>query len=101
MRIERQPVVALENKQKLISEKKAAWNALKSKIESLMSKLKPLLERQVFKAKAAKSGDAEVVAAKATEAAIPGTYEIEVISLARAHVLQSGAFTCPKALTKR
>ncbi|MFY9471787.1 MAG: flagellar cap protein FliD N-terminal domain-containing protein, partial [Bacillota bacterium] len=50
MRIERQPVVALENKQKLISEKKAAWNALKSKIESLMSKLKPLLERQVFKA---------------------------------------------------
>jgi len=96
MRIERQPVVALENKQKLISEKKAAWNALKSKIESLMSKLKPLLERQVFKAKAAKSGDAEVVAAKATEAAIPGTYEIEVISLARAHVLQSGAFTLPQ-----
>ncbi len=93
MRVERQPLVALEAKQQTISSKKAAWNTLKSKLESLMSKMKPLLEQGVFTAKTAKCGHSEVVSATASETAVPGTYQIEVINLARAHTLQSRSFT--------
>jgi flagellar hook-associated protein 2 len=92
MRLERQPVVALEAKQKAISEKKTAWNALKSKIESLMAKMRPLLEQEVYTAKATKTGDAAVVAATATRTAVPETYEVEIVSLARAHTVQSRSF---------
>jgi flagellar hook-associated protein 2 len=93
MRLERQPVVALEAKQRMISDRKAAWNALKSKIESLMAKMRPLLEQQVYTGKAARSAGPAVVTANASANAVPGTYEIEVINLARAHTLQSRSFT--------
>ena len=93
MRLERQPVVALEAKQRMISDRKAAWNALKSKIESLMAKMRPLLEQQVYTGKAARSAGPTVVTANASANAVPGTYEIEVINLARAHTLQSRSFT--------
>ncbi|HHY12687.1 MAG TPA: flagellar filament capping protein FliD [Firmicutes bacterium] len=93
MKLEKQPVVALEAKQRMIADRKAAWNALKGKIDSLMSKIRPLLGQAVYDAKVAKTSDPAVISATAFRAAMPGNYDVEVLNLAKAHTLQSRSFT--------
>jgi len=49
MKVERIPLAKLESKQKQISDKRAAWNTIKSKIESLLQKMSPLTSKRLAK----------------------------------------------------
>ncbi|MGI6626874.1 MAG: flagellar filament capping protein FliD [Bacillota bacterium] len=93
MKLERRPLAVLESKKDLVANKKTAWNGIKSKLESIISKMKPLLERSIFEAKGAKVRDPGIMSATVSEAAVPGDYDIEVVALARPHVIQSDPFT--------
>lgn len=93
MKLEKRPMVALEAKQKLVADRRVAWNNLQSKLDSIMSKIKPLLGQTIYDAKVAKVGNLDVVSATASETAAPGKYDIDVIALAQSHTLQSRVFT--------
>jgi flagellar hook-associated protein 2 len=93
MKIERRPLVTLESKQQLLSDRKTAWNAIRSKLDSITLKMKPLLDRSIFEAKAAKVSDEGILSATASGTASPGNFDIEIITLAQSHVIQSGIFT--------
>ncbi len=93
MKIERRPLVTLESKQQLLNDRKTAWNAIRSKLDSIALKMKPLLDSSIFKNKAAKVSDAGILSATASETAAVGNFDIEIIALAQSHVIQSGSFT--------
>lgn len=95
MKIERQPVVLLESKQKIIDDKRSAWDTIKTKLDSLSSTLTPLLSSTTFYAKTVSISDTSVVTVEAGTSANIGTYDIEVVSLAQSQVVQSASFTAP------
>ena len=64
----------------------------KGALSSFNSALSPLKTVESFAARGATSGDNDVFTASATSTAAPGSYEIEVESLASAHQLSSNAF---------
>jgi len=92
MKVERIPLAKLESKQKQISDKRAAWNTIKSKIESLLQKMSPLTSKSAYEAKTAKISDPSVLSASVSDSAVAGSYHIEVTTLAKAPVLQSQLF---------
>ncbi|HHW18718.1 MAG TPA: flagellar filament capping protein FliD [Firmicutes bacterium] len=95
MKIERRPLTALEARQQAIADKKAAWAAIKDKLDSLSSKITPLLERTLFDKKAVSVQEPSVVTVQASTTAIPGSYDLSVTSLAVAQVVQSKSFQSP------
>jgi flagellar hook-associated protein 2 len=64
----------------------------KGALSSFNSALSPLKTVESFAARGATSGDDDVFTASAASTAMPGSYEIEVESLASAHQLSSDAF---------
>lgn len=64
----------------------------KGALSSFNSALSPLKSVESFAARGATSGDNDVFTATASSSAQPGSYEIEVESLASAHQISSNAF---------
>ncbi len=92
MNIERRPLTVLQNKQVQLAEKKGAWSTVKSKIDSLLTKMKSLLGETPYHKLAVQLNNSSVVSASVTGSAVTGNYEIEVESLATAHILHSQIF---------
>lgn len=93
MALESQPLLRLQSKQSSLIQRKTAWSAVRSQIDNLSSKLAPLVQSTSFGAKTASVSDTSVLSAKASVTATPGTYQIQVTSLAAAQVAQSSAFS--------
>lgn len=91
MALERQPLYRLQSQQAALLTKKTAWSAVKSQIDNLSSKISPLTQSASFVAKTAVVSDASVLSATGSATSTPGTYQIQVASLAAAQVAQSSA----------
>lgn len=92
MQVERQPLYNLEAKQTTLLARKGAWDAVKTKLDSLIAQLTPLLSVTGFSQRTTSVSDSAVVEAKALASAPPASYEIEVLSLARSQVVTSDSF---------
>lgn len=92
MALESQPLLRLQNQQAALLAKKTAWNAVKSQIDKVTSELTALTGATSFTAKTATVSASSVLSASATGTATPGTYDIDVTTLAAAQVVQSSAF---------
>lgn len=69
-----------------------AISQFKGALSAFNSALSPLKSIEVFAARGATSSDTDIFTASATSSAVPGSYDIEVESLATAHQLSSTAF---------
>ncbi len=93
MKVERQPLAAMQTKQQNLAGLKAAWDTIRERLEGLASKLAPLCSSLEFQQKAVTVSDNSVLSATVNGTiAEPGMYEIEVISLAKAQIVGSGFF---------
>jgi flagellar hook-associated protein 2 len=72
--------------------KLSALGSFRAALDKLKSALAPLKEVAKFQGRAVTVGDAKILTATAATNAVPGTYNVEVERLARAHRLASGAF---------
>ena len=93
MKVERIPLQKLELKKQAVAEKRAAWNAIKTKVDAVLSKIGTLTKESLYNTKTPKVSDLSIVSASASESAAVGRYDIEVLTLARSHVLQSRVFS--------
>ncbi len=100
MKIERQPLLALQKNQQDLAGQKNAWDKIKTALDSLVSKTTPLCSKTEFDQKAVTVvGSGVAVGGVNHEQAQLGEYEIEISSLARAQVIGSGLYeTCDEAL---
>ena len=77
----------------------SALGALKGALGAFKSALEPLRNEAAFTPRAATSGDDKIFTATATADAATGSYDIEVVALAKAHQLASTPFlTGPTAV---
>jgi len=96
MEAERQPLRALQRTQEGIRAKISAWGSVKGALASLESAAEKLRKPSTFAAMSAASSDNAVLTASAGESATAGEYVVEVVTLARSHVLRSnGEYTAP------
>lgn len=93
MTIERRPLVSLQTQQTQLSARKTAWNAIKTQLDAVSSKLATLIGSTTFSQKTATSSDSSVLSATAASSSAEGTYQIQVTSLATAQAVQSSAFS--------
>ena len=75
-----------------IQAKISAFGTLKSALSAFGESASALKSLTTFQAKSAASGDKNVFTATATESAAVGSYDIEVVKLAKAHQLTSAGF---------
>ncbi len=68
----------------------SALGQLKGSMSALLARLAELKTEAAFQVRNAVSSDESVFTATATSAAIPGSYEVEVVETASAHKLKSG-----------
>jgi len=92
MKVERQPLQQLEARRTSLDVRKQAWDAIKTKLDSLASSLTSLLSVGGFGQKTVSVSDSAVLSASAESSAPTGSYEIQVLSLARSQVVTSGSF---------
>lgn len=71
----------------------SAFGSLKSALADFRDKLNAMKTADAFLARKAKSGDEEAFTVTASGKALPARYDVEVVQLATAHKLTSGAFT--------
>ncbi len=91
--LERLKVSRLENRQKSYEVKLDAFNQLKSQISEFASTAEGFSKVEAFNLFNSKSSDEENVTVSGTEDAIPGSYQVEVESLATSWKVTSKAFT--------
>ncbi|MDJ0911160.1 MAG: flagellar filament capping protein FliD [Woeseiaceae bacterium] len=91
---EGQPVeLRIAQKEARAQSKLSAFGSLKSALSDLRDKLSAMKTLDGFIARTAASSNEDIFSAKATGTAYPATYDIEVVQLALAQRLTSGAFT--------
>lgn len=93
MAAERAPLAAMQKTQSAFQSKISAYGQLQNNLSSLSSAVDALNSQLTFSAMAATSSDTSVLSASAGSGAQPGTYSIEVKSLAAAQKLATGSFT--------
>lgn len=93
MKIEQQPLLKLQSQQATVLTRKTAWNAVKSELDSLSTKIDALRQTTAFTAKSASVSDKTVLSASASTTAVEGRYDILVTSLASAQTAQSKGFS--------
>ncbi len=90
--IERQPLIALDQKEANFQAKISAYGSIKSALSSFQSAVRGLSDISKFQILKATSADTTVYTASASSSAVPGNYAVEVTQLAQAHTLRSGGF---------
>lgn len=90
MALERRPITLMKQKVSRIEEQQSAWRDVNTRLSNLESKLKELLDGDLFAAMKATSSAEEVAKATVRAGAPPATYRIEVKQLAQAHVVAGG-----------
>lgn len=86
MAIERRPITLMKQKISRIEEQQSAWRDVNTRLSNLESKLKELLNEDLFAAMKATSSAEGVAKASVRAGAPPATYRIEVQQLAQAYV---------------
>ena len=90
---ERQPLDArLDRRESAVTVELSALGTLRGALAALSDALAPLRSVTAFAVRSAGSANEDVFTASATGAIAPGTFDIEVASLAAAHRLASAAF---------
>jgi flagellar hook-associated protein 2 len=90
---ERQPLDArLDRRASTVNVELSALGSLRGALATLRDALAPLRSTTAFAVRSATSANEDVFTASATGSLAPGTYDVEVVSLASAHRLASGAF---------
>jgi flagellar hook-associated protein 2 len=79
----------LDTKQAALTAKLSSFGSFKSALDALKTTLQPLADLAKFQGRQVTVGDADFLAATATSIAAPGSYSVEVQSLARAQKLVS------------
>ena len=92
MAAERTPLTAMQKTASDFQTQISAYGQLSSSVSSLGDALTALDTGTVFSAAAATVSDSTIATAKADNGATPGTYNIEVQTLAQAQKLSSGTF---------
>lgn len=92
MEIERKPLDRLESDKEYFSSRQDAFNTLNSKLETLQEKFADIDSGSEVRAYAAKAANEEYFSVSATASALPGSYNIEVKSLARQQKDVSGSY---------
>lgn len=87
MEIEKQPLRLMETRQRSYELRKDLWNEINSSLLSLKTKAGELANYDIYTAKSAASSDETVLTAIAESNAASDTYEIEVIKLAKSHIV--------------
>lgn len=92
MAMERRPLAVLDSKEAKYQAQLTAYGSLKGALSSFQSTVAALATPTKFSAVKASLGDTTVATLSASSAATPGSYSIEVQTLAQAHKLKSAAF---------
>lgn len=93
MKVEQRSVVLLQNRQKQVSDRQAAWDAIKTKLDSLTRQIKILLSEDEYYRKTAQVSDATIASVSVSSSAALGTYDLEIVSLATSQVVSSKGFS--------
>ena len=88
---ERQPITRLETDKRTEQNKLTAYGSLNTSLSSLRSAFAALNTEDAYEALKATASDTSVLSATATSEATPGTFTLNVTSLARPQVTTSGA----------
>lgn len=89
MAIEKQPLLKLQNKQIVLAKRKQAWDAIKTRMGSVSTRLASLVNMSTFTQKTATSSASSVASVTASSSAIQGVYDLRVSSLASSQVVAS------------
>lgn len=87
MGLERQPLIALGQKEAAFQAKISAYGSIKSVLSSFQTAVRGASDISKFEAYKATSADTTLYTATASSAAAPGSYGIEVVRLAKTHKL--------------
>ena len=87
MAVERAPITALDKKEASYQAKLSSYGSLKSAFASLQTAAKALSTPDKFSPTKATVADSTVLGASATSAAVPGSYDVQVLNLAAAQKL--------------
>ncbi len=83
MEIEKQPLKRLESDKEYFSSRQDAFNTLDTKLKTLLDKFKAIDSSSEVRAYSAKAASEEFFSVSASGTALPGSYNIEVKSLAK------------------
>jgi flagellar hook-associated protein 2 len=98
MELEKRPLAVLDTKEASYQAKISAYGTVKSALASLQSAVQTLTQPNTFKTLGITSSDLTVVSGSATTEAAPGTYNVVVDQIAKAHTVRSnGAYTSTSA----
>ena len=89
---ESQPLQSLSTKETAYQAQLTAYGNVKSALSAFQSAVSGLESASTFQTVAASSSDSSVYTATASGSAVPGSYAIEVTSIAKSQKLASGAF---------
>jgi flagellar hook-associated protein 2 len=93
MSVERQPLVEFDKKEAQFQGVITAYGTIKSALSTFQTAVHSLNDLSKFQAFKATAGDATILSATATSAAVPGIYSVEVKQLASSQKLASKPFT--------
>ncbi|HEX5053336.1 MAG TPA: flagellar filament capping protein FliD [Planctomycetota bacterium] len=95
--IEQRPITALETKKTSLGKQKSLFGDLKGLLEKLTTAAKAIQGTTNFLSYKAASDDENVLTASASNSAVPGTYTVRVLDLAKAQVNSSSGSASPTA----
>ena len=96
MKLERRPLVYLQAKQTTMQAKQTAWAELGSRLREVEGSLEALRSAGTW-AKTTGTSSNETTLSVSGDGAVAGSYDVNVISLARAHVVGSAVHADPDA----
>jgi flagellar hook-associated protein 2 len=98
MELEKRPLTVLDTKEASYQAKISAYGTVKSSLASLQSAVQTLTQPNTFKTLGITSSDLTVVSGSANTEAAPGTYNVVVDQIAKAHAVRSnGAYASTSA----
>ena len=96
--VEELPIFALEKTKTNLGKQKSLFGDLKGLLEKLATAAKKLKTTSDFLTMKATSSDEDILSASASSTATPGTYEVEVLALAKGQVNRAGAASASGAI---
>lgn len=82
MAVEKKPLLQLQSKVTSLEDEKNAWNDIKTRLNTLLEKVKELKSPEIFQARSVVSSDESVVTFSASKGAPEGEYRVAVTQLA-------------------
>lgn len=93
--LQRFPIQRLQAQQAQLQAKQTIYGQFRSNLISLSSAASSLNFSQAFQTNAVSSADSSIAGGTVTDAAVPGTYNVQVNALATTHKLTSSAHSTP------